>query len=100
MFAAVDDGAMQALGEIEDARDRILGHGEGAAEPPWGCDCNVTAPEIAAEQIAGARWALVKPFQSRRPRPQIERKGPTAEDDLRLRKQAIALFPCSRSGGS
>src|ERR1700736_1327057 len=99
-FGAVDGGAMQALRKMQNTRHRVLGHGEGAADAARGRDGHVAAPKIAAEQIAGACGALMKPLQARRPGPQIERKRPAAENDFRLREQAITIRAGSRSGGS
>src|SRR5581483_1161038 len=58
----------------------------------------MAAPEIAEQQVAGARGALMKPFQSRRPLAQIERKRPAAKDDLGLAEQAIAFLPRACAG--
>src|ERR1700730_2701115 len=99
-FGAVDGGAMQALRKMKSTRHRVLGHGEGAAEAARGRHRHVAAPKIAAQQIAGACGALMKPLQARRPRAQIERKRPAAENDFRLREQAITIRAGSRSGGS
>ena len=52
---------------------------------------NIAAPYIAGEQVAGAGLALVQPFQLRRPRLQVERKRPAADDDLRRGQQPVAL---------
>ena len=42
----------------------------------------------------------MEPFQPRRPGPQIERKGPAAENDFRFREQAITILAGSRSSGA
>ena len=60
----------------------------------------MAAPEIAEQQVAGARGALMKPFQSRRPLAQVERKRPAAKDDLGLAEQAIAFLACACAGGA
>src|SRR5205807_3373275 len=54
--------------------------------------------EIAAQQVAGAGWALMKPFQPRRPGAEVERKRPAAEDNFRLGEQPVALLAGAAAG--
>src|SRR6516165_1829078 len=96
---AVANCAVQALGEVQNPSYSVLRHREGTADAARGCDRDVAAPQITPEEIAGARWTLVKPFQSRRSGPQVERKWPAAENDLRFGKQAIAFLARSRPRG-
>src|ERR1700730_17708921 len=91
-FGAVDGGAMQALGKMQNTRHRVFGHGARAPDAARGCHRHIAAPEIAAEQIAGAAGALMEPFKPRRPGPHIERKRPAAENDFRFREQAITIL--------
>src|ERR1700730_1426925 len=49
-------------------------------------------PQVAAQQVAGAGLALVKPFQSWRSRAQIERKWPAADNYLCCAKKPVALL--------
>src|SRR5229473_2009787 len=88
----VADRAVEALGEMEEAGHRIFRHRQRVAGAARGRHRDIAAPEVAAQQVAGAGRALVKPFQPRRPGAQIERKRPAAEDHVGLGEQPVAFL--------
>src|SRR6516162_6696056 len=96
---AIDGNAVQAFGEIQNAGDRIFRHRQRATDAARGRHRHIAAPEIAAEQIAGACRTLMKPFQPRRPRTQVERKWPAPKDDLCFGEETIAFLAGSRPSG-
>ena len=97
---AIDGGAVEALGEMQNAGHRVFRHRQRIARTSRGRHGHIAAPQIAPEQIAGARRALMKPFELRRPGAQIERKRPAAEDYFRVGKEAIAFLAGSRARGT
>src|SRR5206468_7685411 len=83
---------IQAAREVEKAGQHVLGHRPSVAVAARRRDADVAAPQIPTQQVAGARRALMKPFQPRRPGPQIEWERPAAQDDFGLGQQLIALL--------
>src|SRR5713101_4159036 len=96
----IDNGAVQALGEMQNAGDGVFRHGQCAADAARGRDRHSAAPEIAPAQIAGAGGPLMKPFQPWRPGPQIERKWPAAENYLSFGEKSVAFIAGSRARGA
>src|SRR5262245_26865522 len=84
-------GAVQAAGEVEKTGQNVFGHGPSVALAARRGHGDVAAPQIAAQQVAGAGGALMEPSEPRRPRPQIERERPAAQDDLGPGQEAVAL---------
>ena len=87
--APIDRGAVQALGKVQNTGQRVFSHRQRIARTSRGCHYHAAAPQIAHEQIAGARRALMKPFQPRCPRAQIERKWPATKDNFSFGEEEI-----------
>ena len=95
--AAIEDGAVEALGEMQNPGQRVFRHRQGAADAARRGHGDIAAPEVAAQQVAGAGRALVKPFEPRRPGTQVERERPAAEDHLGVGEEAVALLAGARA---
>ena len=89
---AIDDRAVQALGEMENAGDRVFGHRQRVAGAARGRHGHVAAPQIAEQQVARPGRALVKPFQPPGAGAQIERERPAPENDLCFGEQPVAFL--------
>jgi len=89
---AIHGGAGQILREIQNPGNRVFRHGQRTADTARSRHEYVAAPEIAGQQIAGARGPLVKPFELWSSGAQIERKRPAAEDHFRLCEHTIAFL--------
>ena len=94
----IGDGAVEALGEMQNAGERVFRHCQRAADAARGRDDDIAAPQIAAQQVAGAGGTLMKPFEPRRPGAQIEWERPAAEDHFGFGKELVALLAGAGTG--
>ena len=85
---------------MQDAGQRVLGHGQRIARPARGRRQHVAAPQIAQHQVAGAGRPLVKPLELWRTGAQVTRKRPSPANHLRFGEQAVALLAAARTRGA
>src|SRR5207237_4807124 len=86
-------------GEMQEARQDVLGHRARIAMTARGGDEDLAAPEVSAQEVARPGRELVEPAQARRPGPEIQRKRKSAENDLGAGQQPVALLArADRSG--
>ena len=90
----------QPLGEIEDAGERVFGHGERVAGAARRGRRHVAAPQVAEQEIAGTGRALVEPLEPLCPRAQVEGERPAAQHHLRVREQTVALLAAAGAVGA
>src|SRR5580693_2049716 len=93
---AIDRGAVEALGEVQNAGNRIFRYWQRIRRAARGSHYDAAAPQVTAKQVAGARLPLMKPFQPRCSGAQSEWKGPSAEYHLRLGEETVALLAGAR----
>src|SRR5262245_51286209 len=83
--------AVESSGKVEKAGQHVLGHRSGIPVAPRGGHDDLTAPEVAAQQVARPGRELMEPAQPRRPGAEIQWKRKAAEDDLGAGQQRVAL---------
>jgi hypothetical protein len=96
----IDGGTVEALGKVQDTSHRVFRDRQRIGRSARGRYGHVAAPQIAAEQVARTRGALVKPFQAGCAGTQVERERPAAEDDVSVGEKAIALLTGSLADGA
>ena len=95
----INGGTVEALGKVQDTSHRVFRDRLRIGRSARGRYGHVAAPQIAAEQVARTRGALVKPFQAGCAGTQVERERPTAKDDIGIREKAVALLAGSPASG-
>jgi hypothetical protein len=81
---AIGRRAVKAHREVQHAGHSIFGDRQRVRYAARCRRHHVAAPQIAAEQVAGARLALVKPLQPRCPGAHIQREWPASDDHFRF----------------
>jgi hypothetical protein len=95
----IDGGSVEALGKVQDTSHRVFRDRQCISRSARGRYGHVASPQVAAEQIARTRGALVKPFQAGCAGTQIDRERPGAKDDIGVGEKAVALLAGSPAGG-
>jgi len=94
----IDRRAVKAHREVQHAGHSIFGDRQRVRYAARCRHHHVAAPQIAAEQVAGARLALVKPLQPWCPGAHIQREWPASDDHFRFAEETVAFLSAARSG--